>query len=240
MLQRYLIAGLKVEMNAQHQTLISRSEKYRRSFSGEPDIIIDPDPEKFHMVCESNPAMSVDLLEYMCTGSIFYYKLLKFDGFMLHSSTIAKDGKAYIFSADSGTGKSTHTKLWMKYIDGVTMINDDKPAIRLIDGRFYAVGTPWSGKDDQSEDIAVPVGGLVMLNRGKINTIRPASPLETVPFLLRQTMFPTKSENTELLTGLLDKFLIVTPAFRLECDISEEAVKTSFEALTGKKYIKRK
>ena len=79
-----------------------------------------------------------------------------------------------------------------------------------------------------------------MLNRGKINTIRPASPLETVPFLLRQTMFPTKSENTELLTGLLDKFLTVTPAFRLECDISEEAVKTSFEALTGKKYIKRK
>ncbi len=235
-----LIAGLKVSVGIRFDRLRDRSMKYRCEFSGKPDITVIPDERKFSEVCESNPELTPETVEYIVTGSMFYYKLLKFGGFMLHSSTIAKNGKAYIFSADSGTGKSTHTALWQKYLSDVTIINDDKPAIKLRDGVFYAVGTPWSGKNDQNENIAVPVGGLVLLNRGQVNTIRPATPVEAVPFLMRQTMFPTKPENTELLSELLDKFLTTVPTYYLECDISEEAVKTSFEALTGEKYIKGK
>ncbi len=234
-----LIAGLKVAVGIRYDRLRNRTEQYRYDFSGEPDITVMQDEESFLRICECNPELTPETVEYMVTGGIFYYQLLKFDGFMLHSSTIAKDGKAYIFSADSGTGKSTHTSLWQQYIDGVTMINDDKPAIRLINGVFCAIGTPWSGKNDKSSNIAVPVGGLIILKRGKQNTIRPAKPLETVPFLMRQTMLPKSSEKTDMLANLLNKFLTSTPTFCLECDISEEAVKTSYEALTGNKYIKR-
>ncbi len=233
-----LIAGLKVTVGVRFDLLRGRIQKYCFDFSGEPDIAVIPGEEKFLEVCGYNPNLAPETVEYMVTGSIFYYKLLKFGGFMLHSSTIAKDGKAYIFSADSGTGKSTHTSLWQKYLSDVTMINDDKPAIKLDNGVFYAVGTPWSGKHDQNADIAVPIGGFVVLSRGKENKIRPAKPFETVPFIMRQTVFPAKPENTELLSELLDKFLTTVPAFHLECDISEQAVQTSYEALTGKKYIK--
>lgn len=238
-LQRYLIAGLKVEMEVKGEMLRERSEKYHFDFEGEPEISIIPGEDKLRLMCAEHPNMSENAVEYMSTGSIFYYRLLKFGGFMLHSSCISYGGRAYIFSADSGTGKSTHTSLWRQYIDGVTVINDDKPAVRLIDGQFYAIGTPWSGKTAQNADVAVPVGGAVLLYRGKENLIRPAVPTESVPFLLRQTMFPSRPENTDLMTDLLDKFLRTVPVYRLECDMSEDAVKTSFEALTKEKYTKR-
>ncbi len=235
---RCLIADLKVEVGVRFKKLESRLEKYHYDFIGTPDICVVPEEERLNSAFKNNLSISPEDIEYIATGSMFYYGLLKFNGFMLHSSTIAKDGKAYIFTANSGTGKSTHTALWQKYLSDVTMINDDKPAIVLKNGVFYAVGTPWSGKDNQSTDIAVPVGGLVLLNRGKINTIRKALPSETVPFIMQQTLASKREENTLMLVDLLDKFLKSVPAFVLECDISEEAVKTSYEALTGKEYIK--
>lgn len=235
---RCLIADLKVEVGVRFEKLENCLEKYRYDFASTPDICIIPEEERLQSAFKNNPSISPENIEYIATGSMFYYKLLKFGGFMLHSSTIEKDGKAYIFTANSGTGKSTHTSLWQKYLADVTMINDDKPAIVLKDGTFYAVGTPWSGKNNESTNIAVPVGGLVLLKRGKVNTIRKAPPTETVPFLMQQTLASKKEENTLMQVDLLDKFLKSTPAYVLECDISEEAVKTSYEALTGKKYIK--
>lgn len=235
---RCLIAGLKVEVGVRFEKLQNCLEKYRYDFEDMPDICVVPEEERLNNAFKNNPSITPEDIEYIATGSMFYYSLLKFGGFMLHSSTIAKDGKAYIFTANSGTGKSTHTSLWQKYLADVTMINDDKPAIVLKNGTFYAVGTPWSGKNNESTDIAVPVGGLVLLNRGKVNSIRKATPTETVPFIMQQTLASKKEENTLILVDLLDKFLQSVPAFILECDISEEAVKTSYEALTGKEYIK--
>ncbi len=237
---QYLIAGLKVEMEVNGEMLRSRSEKYRTEFDGEPDMVIVPSRENLDRMQSDYPRLSPDAVEYLGTGCMFYYRLLRFDGFLLHSSTISYNGKAYIFTADSGTGKSTHTSLWRQYLDGVVMINDDKPAIKLIDGQFQAIGTPWSGKTDQNADISVPVGGVVLLHRGSVNTIRPATTLEAIPFLMRQTQVPSKPETVDMLTNLLDKFLRQTPIYVLECDMSEDAVKTSFEALTGTKYEKRK
>ena len=236
---KYLIADLKVEMEVNGDMLRSRSEKYRADFDGEPDMVIVPAQENLDRMKADYPRLSPAAVEYLGTGCMFYYRLLKFGGFLLHSSTISYDGKAYIFTADSGTGKSTHTSLWQKYVNGVEMINDDKPAIKLIDGNFYAIGTPWSGKTDQNADVSVPVGGVVLLHRGTENKVRPATPLETIPFLMRQTQLPSRPENVDILTDLLDKFIRQTPIFVLECDMTEDAVKTSFEALTGTDYEKR-
>ncbi len=239
-LNRYLIAGLKVEMEVTGEMLRSRSEKYRFDFEGEPDISIVPQPDQLQKMGAEHPVLKPEAVEYLATGAMFYFRLLRFGGFLLHSSCIAYNGKAYIFSADSGTGKSTHTSLWQQYIDGVTMINDDKPAVKLIDGVFYAIGTPWSGKTAQNTDIQVPIGGFVMLSRGKVNKIYGGSIHEAIPFIMKQTMMSGKAESVDLLVDLMDKFLTSVPLFKLECDISEQAVITSFEALTGEKYIKRK
>ena len=83
----------------------------------------------------------------MWVGEAFYARLLQYDGMLLHASCVEKDGKAYLFSAKSGTGKSTHTHLWLRAFPDSRIINDDKPAVRRMDGTFYACGTPFSGKN---------------------------------------------------------------------------------------------
>lgn len=236
---KFLIAGLKVEMNPINSVLKSRSEKYRCDFEGEPDIKLTLPENCFDRMRQKVPSLTDELAEYMATSMMFYGKLLKHNGFLLHSSCIRYADKAYLFTADSGTGKSTHTNLWKEYIDGVEFVNDDKPAIRLIDGVYYACGTPWSGKTPLNSDVLLPVGGVALLKRGKENVIEPAKPQKVVPFLLKQTQIPDELATTDIFAQLLDGFVRNTPIFEFACDISEEAVKTSFEALTGEKYVKR-
>lgn len=237
--EKYLIAGLRVSITVRGELLRKRCEKYRCDFEGEPDIVINIGDEAYRKAVERYAPLSADEAEYLDTGCIFYFYLLDFDGFMLHSSCISYNGKAYLFSADSGTGKSTHTGLWKKYIDGVEYVNDDKPAIRLIDGKFHAIGTPWSGKTDQNCDVSLPLGGVVLLGRGKENVIYRANAVEAVTAIFRQTIMPIVPESTETLTELIDKLLTTVPTYHFECNISEDAVKTSFEALTGEKYTKK-
>ncbi len=240
-MSRYIIAGLKVEMKVRYGMLESRAEKYLADFDGEPDIFIETPDERIEFMRKNSPNLTDEQREYIYTSAVFYNKLLDFDGFLLHSSAISYDGKAYLFSADCGTGKSTHTRLWCEYLgDAVKKINDDKPALRLINGTFCAIGTPWSGKTAENENVVVPVGGVVLLERGKVNKIEPADKTKAVMNLLRQTFFPPKRESTDKMAELLDKLIRSVPVYRLECDMSEDAVKTSFEALTGMKYEGKK
>ena len=146
----YDIAGLKVNI----VNVKGRTEKQARPYLSDNqdenqniDIVVDVDEKRVLRAMEEHPELVQDDWEYMLTGSDFYTELLNFNGIILHSSCIVVDGMAYAFSADSGTGKSTHTQLWLKHLgDRAYMLNDDKPAIRLIDGKVYACGTPWSGK----------------------------------------------------------------------------------------------
>lgn len=110
--------------------------------------------------------------EYNYTMSRFTDEVF-FDSFCFHASAIAVDGKAILFSADSGTGKSTHASLWKKYMTNHTIEpnNDDKPLIRFIDGKPYAYGTPWAGKHGIHTNTKAPVKALVFLSQAKENSI---------------------------------------------------------------------
>lgn len=237
---RYVIAGLKVEMEVRYDFLKSRSEKYLCEFLGNADMVISWAEDKMQLLREKSPDLSEGEREYIYTAIQFYNKLIKFNGFMLHSSSLCYKDKSYLFSADSGTGKSTHVGLWTKYLgDSIEIINDDKPAIRLIDGVFYAMGTPWSGKTVLNSDIAVPVGAVALLYRSEQNVITPAETNDIVVSILKQTVLPRVNTKADVLFELLDKFVRSVKVFRFGCDMSEDAVKTSFEAMTGEKYIKR-
>ena len=171
----------------------------------------------------------------MYTGSEFCTKLLDFDGFMLHASTVVLDGKAYLFSAPSGTGKSTHTQLWLKTFgeDGAYILNDDKPVIRVIDKKAYAFGTPWSGKTDQNKNEKVLLGGICFLERSEKNHIKEISAKEALYGILDQTIRPRDEEKMTKLLEVLDKTLNSTKVWRMGCNISEEAAKMAFDAMKG-------
>lgn len=234
--EKYRIAGLNVLMEAEGELTKTRSEKYKYNFSGSPDFQILGMKSNMERL-KSDEGLTEQEAEYVATGSRFYNYLTEFSGFMLHSSAVCFDNKAYLFTADSGTGKSTHTSLWQKYLgDKAFILNDDKPAIRLIDGKFYAAGTPWSGKTDQNENLLIEVAGVAVLKRGTDNKISPLSPATAVLPLLSQTAFPTNYDRIDTLSKLLEQFVENVPIFELYCDISEQAVKTSFEAMTKQKY----
>lgn len=200
------------------------------------DILMTKDKGK-----EKSSDLSDDDLEYMATCARFYSALSLFDGMMLHSSAVVVDGKAYLFTADSGTGKSTHTSLWLKMFgDRAYILNDDKPALRWEDGMWYAYGTPWSGKHDISVNARVPLGGIAVLERAEQNSIEPYSDEAAADFFCKQIQKTYRPDRMGLILELLDKLLSTAPIWKLKCNMDPEAAIVSYEAMSGEKFVSNK
>ena len=168
------------------------------------------------------------IYRYICT------KILDYHGFLMHGSALGIGGKGYLFCAPSGTGKSTHTRLWREaFGDAVTMINDDKPIILKKDGVFFVCGTPWSGKHDLDTNISLPLAGIVLLSRGKENKIEQAAPTHLLGLLFNQIFRPS-DENAYLKTiDLVDEMLASCPLYKLSCTPDKEAAEVAYRALNN-------
>lgn len=231
MTKYYNITGLTVAMDSFGRT-VTQAEPYRCPDTSSPDMVLTAD---WHSIKEMNHTLSDDDCEYIATGGAFYRQLLAFDGMMLHSSAVVMDGYAYLFSAPSGTGKSTHTTLWRKVFgeDRARILNDDKPALRMEDGRFYAYGTPWSGKTDQNINLRVPLGGICLLHRGEKNVIEPYGGAAALHDLLEQTLRPKDPKLMASLLNLMDKLLVSVPVWKLHCNMDPEAAHVSYAAMSA-------
>jgi len=228
----YKIAGLTVSMDSYGRTA-EQASPYKTSSVEKPDFHVESIREK---VKQKYPSILEDEAEYIGTGVYFYRELLKYNGFQLHSSAVVVDGKAYLFSADSGTGKSTHTGLWLKQFgERAYILNDDKPALRLIDGIWHAFGTPWSGKHDISVNTGVPVAGICMIERGEVNEIKPFSGKDAIFEVYVQTNRPKSTENRIRLLELLDNLFANVPVWKMKCNMEPDAAIISYEAMSGKK-----
>ena len=181
--------------------------------------------------------MPDDLGEYMATGVVFYKHLQEHNGLKLHSSAVVVDGKAYLFSADSGTGKSTHTQIWLKLFgDRAYILNDDKPAIRREEDGWYAYGTPWSGKYDISVNARIPIGGIAMIERAEGNEITPFSGKEAIRRVLGQINWVKGPQYRIKQMELLDHLFREVPVWKLKCNMEDEAAIVSYEAMSGQKF----
>ena len=121
--------------------------------------------------------------------------------------------------------------MWLKYLPGSRIINDDKPAIRFYNGEFYAFGTPWSGKTDESLNIGVPIGGICFLNRGEENKIEKITPRQAIPLFMEQTIRIANKADALKTLVMLERVLEEVPVYKLYCDMSEEAVMTSYNGM---------
>lgn len=225
----YKIAGLIVEMDSFGRNE-NQAAAYECKWTGKPDIVVEAhwDARK-----DKYDYLSDDDGEYIFAGSSFYHQLLKHGGMLLHSSCVVKDGYAYLFTANPGTGKSTHTQLWLKaFGDSAYILNDDKPALRMEDGIWYAYGTPWSGKDDMSVNARVPVAGIAVVNRAEANTIAPVSGKEAIFALMGQTARPKNAEGRLMLMKTLDQLMGKVRIWNLYCNMDPEAAHTAYEAMS--------
>lgn len=227
----YRIADLTVAMDSFGRT-VKQAEPYRiDAAEAVPDIVIRSDAEGLHA---RQPHLDLNACEYLSTGFSFYHQLLDFDGMLLHSSAVVMDGRAYLFSAPCGTGKSTHTSLWLKeFGDRVQLLNDDKPALRLLDGTWYAYGTPWSGKYDLNLNLKAPLAGICVLRRGEVNKIEQIGGFDAIHALAEQTSRGRDPALMSKVLSRLDSLIRAVPVWRLECNMDPEAAHVSYRAMSG-------
>lgn len=152
---------------------------------------------------------------------------------LMHASTVVNGGKAYLFLAPSGTGKSTHSQLWLKNVPFTRLLNDDNPVISIIDGKAMVSGSPWSGKTPCYINESYPVGALVYITRAKYNKIHRMSAIEAYGSVL--TSASGKRWERTIADGIHKALEFVAgnvPVYRLECLPDAEAAKVCSEEVT--------
>ena len=158
--------------------------------------------------------------------------LLGWDTLLLHGSAVAVDGIGYLFMARCGTGKSTHTRMWREVFgDRAVMVNDDKPFVRLAPEGAMVYGAPWSGKHGLDTNVAVPLGGICLLERGAENRIRKITGQEALPMLQQGGCPPRAAAMGEKYEALLSALADMGLFWKMECTPQGEAAILSHSAM---------
>ena len=154
------------------------------------------------------------------------------DRILFHGSTLAIDGNGVLFTAKSGTGKSTHTRLWREVFgDRVRMVNDDKPMIHITETGCTVCGNPWNGKHGLGENISAPLKAIFFVTRGQENRVTPMTSRELFPLLLQQTFTPDDPAAMQKTLPLVLKLASSVQLFRLQCNMDPDAAETAFRSL---------
>lgn len=160
--------------------------------------------------------------------------LIRRNVLLMHASAIAVDGRAYLFTAPTGTGKSTHTRLWRRLFgDGAVMVNDDKPFLEITGGGVLVYGSPWSGKHGLDSNICVPLEGICILRRGAENRICRAEPTAAFALLKNNAYAPDSPEGPALRDSLVDLLAGSVRVWEMECNMDVDAARTSYEAMSA-------
>ena len=158
---------------------------------------------------------------------------------LMHGSALCMDGAAYIFTAKSGTGKSTHARLWREtFGDRVWMINDDKPMLRFTDRGVEVCGTPWNGKHHLGRNASAPLSAIAWLTRDATNHVERMSPADAFPQLMRQCYFSREPLVSAKIVALEKRLLSETAFYKLSCNMEPEAAIVAWEGMSGMKFIK--
>ncbi|WP_255882570.1 MULTISPECIES: hypothetical protein [unclassified Ruminococcus] len=158
--------------------------------------------------------------------------MVESDCILFHASAIAVDGEAYIFTAKSGTGKSTHTALWRKYLgERAVMINDDKPFIRIQGSAATVYGTPWNGKHRLGCNMSARLKAVCVLTRAQQNSIERIDKRTALPLLIQQTHRPCDPIKTVKALKLADRLADCVGLFRLGCNMDIQAAQIAYNAM---------
>lgn len=233
---RYRIADLIVDI-PEDAGITPRCADYLYEGGEKTDIFIRDELYDF----TRKPEVPRDISVYMQSGVQFYKALLDFDGIMVHSSAVEYKGYAYLFSGASGMGKSTHTSLWVKNFDGARVFNDDRPAVRCIDGKWYAYGTPWCGKNRVNVNIGVPIAGICFLERGEQNSIRILPPREGLINVIAQTIRKKLDvRKMDLMLNCAQRLIHDIPIYELHCLPDDGAAQLSYGTMSANIKEKQK
>ena len=198
----------------------------------EEDIELERRKSRQEALLEGSPVIpwKDDYLETLAVYRKIASGLLAYDRLLFHGSAIAVDGEGYLFTAKSGTGKSTHTRLWREFFgDRAVMVNDDKPILKITENGVFVCGTPWDGKHHLSSNIIVPLKAVCILSRDVENHIEAVSVQEAYPMLLQQSFRPPQAEKLMKTMELVRQLTEKVKLYSLGCNMELEAARVSYE-----------
>lgn len=245
MKETYRLAGRTVEIRSRFSAVHVLCRDYRAE--GTPDFSVETDAADIALEREKSARedalagvpprrFSDGYLESLAVCRRIAERLLDYDTVLFHGSCVAVDGIGYLFTAKSGTGKSTHTRLWREMLGSrAMMVNDDKPLIRMTEEGATIYGAPWDGKHRLSTNLAVPLQALYLLERAEENAIRPVTKREAYPMLLQQVYRPMDPAALAKTLTVLDRLAGQVSLWRLGCNKEPEAARVAYEALKGSK-----
>lgn len=240
----YKMAGYVISLETLYPHVQTMCQEYRCSEVPQiqirmcqEDIVTEQQKNDREALLEGKPAEAfpAPYLESLAVYRKIAQVLLEKDTLLFHGSAIAVDGQAVLFTAKSGTGKSTHTRLWREMLgDRAFMVNDDKPLLRITAEGVLVCGTPWDGKHSLSTNCMMPLKAICILERGEENAIREINPKEALPMLLQQSFHPDGPRAMLQMMQTVDKLTKYLKFYRLSCNMTPEAAALSYETMLGK------
>ena len=191
----------------------------------EPHFTVSASPEE--LVREQSFSEEVFSDGYL-ESTVVYRKIAErlgeYDAFVFHGAVLEVDGSAYAFTARSGVGKTTHPRLWLQLFgDRARYVNGDKPIIRFIDGKPYAFGTPWRGKEAYGTNTSSPLVGIAFVERGAENKAEAADPDVYSTSLLSQMYIPRRAGAAQKVLSMCARLIESVQLVRLECNMDPDA-----------------
>lgn len=164
---------------------------------------------------------------------LFGVVLASHNAIAIHSSAIECEGRVVLFLGESGTGKSTHTRLWREHITGARLLNDDSPIVRFIDGKAMIYGSPWSGKTPCYKNLSYPIAAFCRLSQAPQNDIRRLSTIAAIGAVLPSTppQFAHDGSLQDSICSTLGELLRRVPAYHLACLPNSEAAQLSYKTM---------
>ena len=242
---RIKIAGLTAQVQPLFESTAAYCRNYFTDESPAFHIVVKDDDLTFEQLMLDAEAREEGLklrkftdpfLERTAIQRRIAEELLKHDTLLLHGSTIAVGGQAYLFTAACGTGKSTHVRLWREtFGDQAVMINDDKTFLRICENSVVAFGSPWSGKHGLDTNISGLLQGICVLNRGSENVIWRADPESVIELLHHQSFLSADPDLQQKTRKLVEILAQKVPLWEMECTKDRSAADISFAAMSKSK-----
>lgn len=234
---KYKIAGVILEAEFKSPQLINLCQNYQYNGDEPAEFTLVISKSELINEHEKNPDFAFHEIEsFLSYCKLNEYLIKKGKGFLFHSTAIAVDGKAYLFTADSGVGKSTHAKFWRELLgEKAVMINDDKPVLTIEQGVVYANGTPWQGKHKLGNDLKVPVKAICLIERGEKEEIENCTTKEMALTILRQTILPKTNELMDQLFIFMEHILGTVSLYKMKCTLNVNSAKLAYQTMSGEK-----
>ena len=234
------VAGIVFRVICQYASTERFCRDYLTREEAAETICITPEDiegESRRLLSKKNPgemleASTPDALERVQLCRRIAELLPKYDRVLFHGSSLAVDGRGVLFTAKSGTGKSTHARFWREsFGDRVRMINDDKPFLHIGEDGVTVYGTPWRGKHSLGENTQAPLEAIYFVNRGQENLVQSVSSRELYPLLLQQTYTPDDPVAMGKTLALVERLSSSVKLLKLYCNLDPQAAQVALDAL---------